>query len=217
MNKRWALGAIALLVLLVGSIALLTLTRSSDELPSGRSEDEATPTGNPSPTSHSTTAQHHRTTAPARSGELGGSAGSPVEDNDNPPELKIEPIKRAFVQREDDSGPRAKDAPPPLFRKETIQALRTALTPAVKRCIAESLQRNPEYRTIDNPVVINVIYSAGAAGGTVTVHKADAMIQGTQDDEVLKCVETAASAVKVNGGATQSDGDGRFQLVFDYK
>lgn len=211
MKKLVVLGALALL-LLIGAFALWRMTGGTSEAtpdPAAAASEEGRIGGPLDRPRRSQVAAH----AGPRVDD--GSAGTPAtsEDTGAPHEMKIEPIKRAYIQREDGTL-RGKDAPPPLFRKDTIDALRAAVAPAVQQCIQAGLQRNPDNTKLENPASVSIIYTASAAAGSVGVTKAEAVINGTQDDELLPCIEAAYTAVRITAPG-QADGEGQVQAVFD--
>jgi hypothetical protein len=209
MMKRWGLlGSLALL-LLVGALVLWRLIGGTTEVtPKPSSRLVATHAADGS-ASAAVSAEH---VAPRiAEGTSGEKAAS--EDTGEVHELTIEPIKRPPIQRED-GAPGSKDA---LFRKDTLDALRAAVTPAVQKCIKEGLARYPDNAHMQSPVSVAIVYTASASSGTVAVSKAEAIINGTQDDELLPCVEAAYSVVRINAPAGQADGEGRVQAVFDLK
>jgi hypothetical protein len=213
MKKYGVLGALALL-LLVGAFVLWTMIGGTTDV------DPNVVTGTTETVGSTTTAMGPAQVAAHRGPRIAeGSAGAgtqATEDTGEPRELKIEPIKRAYIQRED-SDLRGKDAPPPLFTKATLEAVRAAATPAVQKCIKEGLARSPDNTTLDNPISVAIIYTASAAGGSVGVTKAEAVINGTQDDLMLPCIEAAYTSIKIAAPAGQSEGEGRVQAVFDVK
>ncbi len=214
MMKKWGvLGAVALL-LLVGAFVLWRMiggtTEVSPELSSTAQSPEEGRIGGPT--------DRRPVAAPAAPRIGAGSSGEKPAANDTGgeiPEMKIEPIKRAYIQREDGTL-RGKDAPPPLFRKDTVDAIRAAVTPAVQKCMKEGLARIPDNAHLENSASVAVIYTVSATGGQVGVTKAEAVINGTQDDALLPCIEAAYSSVRFQAPA-QPDGEGKVQAVFDLK
>ena len=139
-----------------------------------------------------------------------------VRDPDDPPELAIQPIRRAYVQREHDDTPRAKDAPPPLFTRETMQALRAAAAPAVGQCIAAAVARFPEMKELEAQLSVSTIVTARAADGTVQVVEARSTINNLSDDELVRCLEEEAYArVAIRSPSGQREGEGAVLQIFD--
>lgn len=213
--KKWGVLAALALLLLVGAFVLWMMIGGTTEVEADLVAGTTTPTEGSGATT-SVKAQVAAHAGPRIAEGSSGANATTTEDTGEPRELTIEPIKRAFIQRED-GALRATDAPPPLFRKDTLDALRAAVTPAVQKCIREGLARSPENTALENPASVAIIYTASAAGGTVGVTKAEAIINGTQDDLLLPCLEAAYTAVKIAAPAGQPDGEGRVQAVFDYK
>lgn len=214
MMKKWGVLAALALLLLIGAFVLWTMIGGTTEVKPDVVAGTASPAG--SATTPTGPAHVAAQRGPRIAEGSSGAGTAPTQDTGEIRELEIQPIKRAYIQREDGTL-RSKDAPPPLFTKATIDAVRAAVTPAVQKCIAEGLERNPDNATLPNPVSVAIIYTASAAGGTVGVTKAEAIINGTQDDGLLPCLEAAYTTVKIAAPAGQADGEGRVQAVFDVK
>jgi len=140
-----------------------------------------------------------------------------AERGEDPAELQITPIKRAFIVRDDDAVPRATDAPAPVLARSTLAAVRAAVMPAVERCIAASFETHPENRSLDTKPSVSVIFTAVAAGGVVSITNTASVINGTQEDELRHCIETAYKQLSVPAAPGQRDGEERVQSTFDYK
>lgn len=200
--KRAVLVASAVLILGV-AIALLVWMREDGSLEPEHAQAATRSTP-------STSAQRQATTTTTRRDGVAlpapASAERETTRGDDPPELAIQPIARAQIQRETGDGP---------LERATIQALRSAAAPAVQRCIGDSLARNPSYRSLEDPLSLSITYYAAVAAGALTVTKAKAVVQNTQDDELVACVETAARSI--HAGVGQGDAASGVQLVFEYK
>jgi hypothetical protein len=123
--------------------------------------------------------------------------------------------KRSFVQREDDSVPWPKDAPPPAFTKATMQAIRAAATPGVEKCKSEIWKTYPDLaQNPDIKASISVVYTAQAAGGAITIPSARVVVNGFPDDNYAKCVQDAFEKLQVASPAGQSDGKGQVVSSF---
>jgi len=140
-----------------------------------------------------------------------------AERDEDPPELPITPIKRAFIVRDDDAVPPASDAPAPVLAKSTLAAMRAAVMPAVERCMAASFETHPENRSLDTKPSVSVIFTAVASAGVVSITKTASVINGTQEDELRHCIETAYKQLSVPAAPGQRDGEERVQSTFDYK
>ncbi|HEY5947156.1 MAG TPA: hypothetical protein VIV40_16750 [Kofleriaceae bacterium] len=126
----------------------------------------------------------------------------------------VEPAARTYVQREDDSVPWPKDAPPPLFSKATLQAIRAAVTPGVNQCMATTRARYPELAT--NPELsaeITIDYTARATHGAITIAGADVAVQGFPDDALASCVKDVYRRAHVTAN-DQADGTGKVHAGF---
>jgi hypothetical protein len=120
-------------------------------------------------------------------------------------------IPRSSVQRDDGSGSGA-------FTQATLHALRDAAAPAVRRCIDDSLARYPELREQrDVKAFVNVVFTARATGGQVSVPKAHVVVNGFPDDELVRCAETHYTKLRIVAGSDQRDGEGTVQSGYEVK
>jgi hypothetical protein len=169
---------------------------------------------------HATTARQAPSELPSHSGvEQHAQAPSAPAGEPAPVQWKDADLsKRVYVQRDDDSVPWPKNAPPPLFKKETLEAIRTAVTPGVDDCMAktsaryaEALKENPELKG-----EITVAYTARAASGAVSISAADVSVQGFPDDDLATCVKDVYLKAHVNAPG-QRDGTGKVAGGFSWR
>lgn len=183
-------------------------------------DDRAPPTGGqaePAPTtSAGNAAPSHATNRPTVAG--GDRAPARTGGDEAPVQWTDADLsKRTSVQRDDDSVPWPKGAPPPLFTKATLQAIRAAVTPGVNNCIDTARAHYADLAT--NPDLqgdIMIAYTAHAAQGAIKIAAADVVANGFPDDDLVKCIKD----VYLHAQATspdQADGNGKVASSFTLK
>jgi hypothetical protein len=124
------------------------------------------------------------------------------------PTLSKIAIPRGSVQRDDGSASGT-------FTQATLRALRDAAAPAIKRCIDESLARYPEQK--DAKAFVNVVFTARAAAGQVSVAEAHAVINGFPDDALARCAEMNYTKLRIAAASDQRDGEGTVQSGYEVR
>jgi hypothetical protein len=128
---------------------------------------------------------------------------------DAPGEHDKSESKRPPLQRDD--GPAPSSAP--TFKQETLRALKEAAAPALRRCIDDSVARNPDSRAQRDS--LSVVFTVKAAAGQVTVHSAQVHVNGDSDDELARCAEAVYNQLHIIVPATQGDGEGVLESSFE--
>lgn len=210
MSRRKVLVAfgVAALLLLVGALVLLG---GVDTAPPAAGSNSASPVAAARPTHESSRAVVPNVPAMPSA----GSSHAPSQ-SDEPIKWKDADLsKRSFVQRDDDSVPWPKDAPPPAFTKATMQAIRAAATPGVEKCKSEIWKTYPDLaQNPDIKASISVVYTAQAAGGAITIPSARVVVNGFPDDNYAKCVQDVFEKLQVATPAGQADGKGQVASSF---